>query len=112
MKPPSYSIQEVWAAMKSKDYAKLHNMVLENHILENKQVCDTFEKQVFQLDIAIPFLILLWHKTDANSPEELLTLIADCMSFNKPVAKKRMVITHLINYFLAADHLPLLSIQQ
>ena len=111
MNSSSYSIQEVWAAMKAKEYATLHNMVLNHHVLKNEKDIAVFQS-IFQLDIAVPFVILLWHITDNNSPEELLTLIADCMSFNPPLSKKRTAVMHLINYFLAADKLSLLSIQQ
>ena len=105
------SLEEVWHIMKRKDFATLHDLVLQHQVLQREEDVAVFEN-LFQLDIAIPFVLLLWHLVDDTTPEELATCIADCLSFNPPLHFKRAAVVRLLNYWLKRDNLPLLSEQR
>lgn len=110
---PPLTMERVWAAMRRKDFAELRRLVHAHHVLASAADERALDA-LFALDIAVPFVILMWHlaQADETTPEELVFAIADCVTFNPPLHRKRQAVVVLLNYWLARDGLPLLPLRQ
>ncbi len=108
MKDSTYTMEYVWAAMRRKDFVALRDMVHEYVLTDPASDDRRVFEGLFALDIAVPFVLLLWNLVDDSTPEDLAMLVADCFMFNKPLHRKRSHIVALLNYWLARDNLPLL----